>query len=174
MRESFYRTSQGRRLYATVHIPPRSPGETGIVFCAPFGEEKKASIRVFADTERALAQAGFSSLLFDYFGTGDSDGNLPETDADAWIGNTIDAAAALREKAGCARIAFLGLRFGALIAAKTAEQIPAESLLLWQPVTDATAYLEAELKRKLVREMLTHGKGKTKREDALAALKNAS
>jgi len=115
-----------------------------VVVCAPFGQEYLRSHRCLRELAARLAEVGFHTLRFDLFGTGDSAGDLPEADLEGWIGDLRAAAAEAREASGGTRVAIVGLRFGATLAALAAGREKASALVLWDAVSQGEPYL-AEL-----------------------------
>src|SRR5689334_10894601 len=115
--------------------------DLGVVLCAPHGHEELCAHRHWRELARALAERGLPTLRFDYPGTGDSaeDDESPGR-VGAWIGSIGAAAATLRRTAGVDRIALVGLRIGALLAAAAAEEIEGvTALALLAPMTSGEA-----------------------------------
>jgi len=161
----------GARLYGMAHLPDEA--QAGIVFCHPFAEERKSGYRAMVLAARAFCEAGFAVLRFDYRGTGDSEGEFHEATVSTREADIAEAMKQLAELSGCGRIGLLGLRLGSLFAARVAEQRgDAPFLVLWEPVTNGKSYFMADLRKKLVKEMMTAGKGSVKREDIIESLKD--
>jgi len=97
--------------------------------------------RVLSDR---LARAGCEVLTFDYHGTGDSPGEEPDQNLQAWIADVLAAHDALRTDDG-PPVHWFALGFGATIAALAAARAarPPSYLVLWEPVLDGPAYLDA-------------------------------
>lgn len=134
----------GRQLFG-LHVPAQGPRlGHGVVLCNPFGQEAIRCHRLYRVLGERLARAGHDVLRFDYFGTGDSDGDDGAGDLEAWIANTVAADQALAERSGCARRSWFGLRLGATLAALASQRapVPPRRLVLLDPVTDGAAYLE--------------------------------
>lgn len=89
-----------------------------------------------------LSNLGYSVLRFDYRGTGDSAGDLTGVTADHWADDVEHAIQEAMDMAAVPRVALIGLRLGALLAAKAAKNNKQVSrLLLWDPITDGSSYL---------------------------------
>jgi pimeloyl-ACP methyl ester carboxylesterase len=81
-------------------------------------------------------------MRFDYIGTGDSAGASGAGSIEEWTANVRDAAQELRETSGLEKISMVGVRLGGAVAAYAAtEEESVETLLLWDPVSDGTRYL---------------------------------
>jgi len=165
-------------LMGMLHLPagavPAEPAkQTGVVFCNPFGEERKSGALVMARLARAVAEAGFPALRFDYYGCGDSEGETIEATVRTQVEDIRFAARWLVARAGVSGICLLGLRLGATLAARAAEGMAGCSgLVLIEPVTDGAEYFGGELRRKLLRQMLTEGRGRGSRAEMLKELES--
>jgi exosortase A-associated hydrolase 2 len=117
-------------------------GGLGVVVAPPLAEEMNKSRRTLALLGAGAASAGIPVLLPDLYGTGDSAGEFAEARWDTWCADLI-AAADLLVARGAGRVALLGLRLGALLAAEAAPRCrgPVARLLLWQPVTSGRQHL---------------------------------
>lgn len=140
---SFYFNSGTRRLFAWLHQPARAArSDLGLVICAPFGYEAICAHRSLRCVAEAAASLGMPALRFDYSGTGDSEDLTPEADQlEAWVSDIQAAAAQLRRRAGVARIAIIGIRLGALLAALAAKGADADALIMIAPVISGRRYL---------------------------------
>jgi exosortase A-associated hydrolase 2 len=168
--EQFLRIPTGNQhAFGVLHEPLGQERGLGLLFCAPFAEEQKSAYRVFVEFARRLATKGVASLRFDYRGTGDSDGDFPDYTLEDWVTDTLAAAATLKERGRVARLGILGLRLGGLIAVQAARRLPEVSFLaLWQPILNGAQFHRLEMRRFLVRQMMTKGKA-TKGSQDLAA-----
>jgi amino acid adenylation domain-containing protein len=116
------------------------------VLCNPFGQEAVRSHRVFRILADRLSRAGFHVLRFDYFGTGDSAGADEEGNLAVWTEDILRASDEIVRRSGSSRVVWFGLRLGASLAALASRSAarPPGRLVLWDPVTNGSAYL-AEL-----------------------------
>jgi uncharacterized protein len=119
--------------------PPR-----GVVLCNPWGYEYQFSHRSIRYLASSLAEAGIHVLRFDYFGTGDSDGDASDASFADWIRDIESAIEELRDAAALTRVSLVGLRLGALLAARVAssDSSKVEQLVLWDPVVSGEDYLK--------------------------------
>ena len=132
---------------------PQGAVRAGIVICPPLGLEgisAHATLRTLA--ERLVAQH-FAVLRLDYPGTGDA-GDVRNTDGHlhSWV-SSVDGALGLLADAGAPRLAVVGMRMGALLAACTHAVEPLAAAVLWDPPVSGRAFLREQ--RAL--SMLSHG-----------------
>jgi exosortase A-associated hydrolase 2 len=155
--EAFFLDTPGGQRFCLYHAPV---GECrgALVYVHPFAEEMNRSRRMAALGARALAARGIGVLLLDLHGCGDSAGDFGDASWDGWLRDLAFGRAWIESRLG--RTAGLwGLRVGALLAvahAQTAAVAP-ERLLLWQPVTNGSGYLNGFLRLRLAGELLAGG-----------------
>jgi len=145
-----------RRLFGVYH-PPSGGGdrEEGVVLCYPSVQEYMRTHFAFRKLAGLLTQEGFHVLRFDYYGTGDSAGDIPDATPAEWCANIRQAAQELRDQAGISRVSIVGLRMGALLAALAAtSDLDVRDLVLWEPAVDGVSHLH-ELRR-IERRLLAH------------------
>lgn len=114
-----------------------------LVLCNPMGQEAIRAQRVLRVLGDRLARSGFSVLRFDFFGTGDSDGEDTEGDVRIWTEDVRLAAGEVARRTGFGDSSWFGLRLGATLAALACARGAARPrrLVLWDPVVDGPAYL---------------------------------
>lgn len=149
----------GTRLHGVRYQPAHEAAWGGLVVCDAFAEEKKCSHRSLVELARALAGQGWCVLRFDYRGCGDSEGEFADFGPEAWERDIAAACDLLREQ-GAERLVLAGLRLGATLAARVAEgRDDVVALVLWEPVTDGKRFVSQNLRRSLIKAMLTEGEG---------------
>ena len=154
--------SAGGRILCTVFRPNVRPADSpGLLFLPPWAEEANKARRMIARLGHAMAEHGVTTVVPDYFGTGDSEGRFDEVRWTYWRRNVLDAAAWMLEHA-CARLHLGGLRFGGALALDVLPDLPAcpRSLLLWQPVVNGHQMLVQFLRLRLAASL----GGETERE----------
>ena len=122
-----------------------------VVLCPPLSLEGVCTRRTFALLADDLATAGILTLRFDYDGTGDSVGGDEDPDrVPAWIESVHQAIAFVRA-AGAPRVAVVGMRLGATLAAAALADdgadpagTPVDGLVLWDPCASGRSYLRAQ------------------------------
>ena len=119
--------------FAVFHNSGPERKDLGVLFCPPFGWEDFCSFRSRRQWAGELAAAGYPSIRLDLPGGGDSGGSPRDADRlAAWTKAVAAAAAVLRERGGCRRVAAVGLGLGGLIAvAAAADGAPIDDLVLW-------------------------------------------
>ena len=136
-----------RRLFAVVDAPP--PGDAwrgAVVIAQPIGHELVWSHRALRRLARRLAWSGRAVLRFDGSGWGSSPGESHEFAWEDWVGDLGQALEYARGELH-ERVTLVGLRVGASLALdlSTEHLDSLAGLVLWQPVADGRAYLDARL-----------------------------
>lgn len=140
----FYFGTSHRKLFG-VYTPARTggPNAGAIVLCHPWGPEYLYAHRSMRQLASMLNTAGFHTLRFDYFGTGDSAGDMMQADLRGWEEDIEMAIDELKDMTGAFRVALVGLRLGAILAARVAAKRgrEVEALALWDPMVSGNEYL---------------------------------
>lgn len=129
-------------LFGVLHAPASgSERNHGVLLCPPIGQEYVRSHWAMRQVALALAKAGFHAFRFDWYGVGDSAGELQDASLGRWTEDVVTAATELRDSTGVSKLSVLGLRLGGTLAALAATRIKATAVVLWDPVTDGPSYL---------------------------------
>jgi len=141
----YYFGTSERRLFG-VYEPAaedRNSRRCAAVLCHPWGSEYIYAHRALRQLATRLCAAGIHTLRFDYYGTGDSGGDLSETDLDGWSGDIETAIEEIRNSTGAERVVLVGLRLGATLSAAVAarKHNGVDALVLWDPIVSGVAYL---------------------------------
>lgn len=125
-----------------------------VLVAAPFNEEMNRCRSMITMQAKAWVDIGWSTLLIDLPGTGDSDGNHLDARWAAWIDALQVAWRWLQQQPGDAW-AIWGIRLGAILAAEVHASIaePAIPLLLWQPVLDGKLHLTQFLRVRMAAQL---------------------
>ena len=106
------------------HAPVGRPADATrlpVLICPPHGREDESAYQTLRVLAERLAAAGHPVLRFDFPGTGDAAGDASMTDAvSTWTAAIASGIDSLKAQAGCSRVAVVGLRLGALLAAGVA------------------------------------------------------
>jgi alpha/beta superfamily hydrolase len=164
-------TVDGDPLFTVLHTPAGT-ATRGVVLCHPLGEEKLWSHRVFVTFARELAERGLAVIRFDFRGEGDSGRDFLASDLDTRVADVHAAIDVLREAVPAVTgLTLVGLRFGGSVAAVCASgRTDVERLVIWDPVPDGAAYMQAVLRTNIAAQMALHRKVITDREAMVATL----
>jgi len=133
----------GKELFGCLHVPdPDCCRDCGVVICQPFGHEYVNSHRALRQLASRLADVGFPVLRFDYYGCGDSLGDVTHGNIAEWILNISQAISEVQQRIAVSNLCVIGLRLGASLAMLNARtRNCAASLVLWDPIIDGRSYL---------------------------------
>jgi alpha-beta hydrolase superfamily lysophospholipase len=131
---------EAQKLFGVLHLPLGRPPVNAVVICPAICTESLTTYRNDVLLARALASRGIAALRFHYRGTGHSDGQEETMTFEAMREDTLAAVAHAAAQTGTVGPALLGTRFGALVAAAAAAELPETPLVLWEPVLEARRY----------------------------------
>jgi uncharacterized protein len=142
----YYFGTSERRLFG-VYEPAADVGSSrrcAAVLCYPWGSEYIYAHRALRHLATRLCASGIHTLRFDYYGTGDSGGDLSETDLDGWSGDIETAIDEVRNSTGAERVVLVGLRLGAMLSAAVAarKHNGVDALVLWDPIVSGVKYMD--------------------------------
>lgn len=140
--------TSARRLFG-IYEPAHGAGhvQRAVVLCQPWGQEYLRAHRSMRRLANMLATAGCHTLRFDYFGTGDSAGEMHEADLAGWEKDLEWAIDEIKDTSGAAKVALVGLRLGATLATRVAARRAKDvhALVLWDPVVRGEDFLDEVL-----------------------------
>jgi uncharacterized protein len=141
----FFFNGEQKPLFGGYYEPATSrPAGLPVLICPPIGHEYVRCYNAIRKLCGRLAQGGFGVMKFDYCGLGDSYGDGSDVDVQEFRENIRAAVAELIRRSGQTEITIVGVRFGATLAAGMRfEGVAARNFVLWDPVVDGTAYLDA-------------------------------
>lgn len=129
-----FRNRSRRLLRGMIHWPgTNSRGRPpGVVFFHGFTGDRMESHWLFVKCARALAGAGIASLRFDFYGSGESEGEFREVTLQGEISDALAAVDFFRRQHGldAKRLGLLGLSMGGTIAASIVDRVKARALVL--------------------------------------------
>ncbi|MGQ9561133.1 MAG: alpha/beta hydrolase [Candidatus Oleimicrobiaceae bacterium] len=133
--------SEGHQLVGMLHLPTSHTGR-GVLMCHGFTGHKVESRRLFVEAARAFADAGLAVLRFDFYGSGDSEGEFADTTVTRDIANLVDAMAYMKQQ-DCPRLAVLGVSLGGATAILTLARHEAAAFVGWSTVPDLRKLFDA-------------------------------
>lgn len=141
-----------------INPPQRIPP---VLFIPPFAEEMNKSRHLFRSLAQLLVESGVNSVLFDFFGTGDSEGDFSDATWDSWIEDLSLLHNWLVQDAN-SRISIVTLRSGALLAVDFIQKFSPriDKLVFLAPVVKGENYLSQFLRLRIAAEMAESKSGK--------------
>jgi pimeloyl-ACP methyl ester carboxylesterase len=145
--QSFFFESAGCELYGLLGTPASvSNLREGVIFCAPAPHEVKKFHWATRQMAQRLQLAGYHTLRFDYFATGDSAGESRDYNLDLCRINIRDAIAYLKSSGLIRRVSIVATRLACPLVLQAVQEERVRKLILIDPVLDGATYLaEAEL-----------------------------
>jgi exosortase A-associated hydrolase 2 len=132
-----------------------------VIHVHAFAEEMNKSRRAVAAAARALADDGWTVLLIDLAGCGDSSGDFGEATWQDWVDDTLFAHQWITEQFGGPAWLW-GLRAGCLIAAQASARVGGQvPLLLWQPALSGRQHLNQFLRLQVASRALGGDEGES-------------
>lgn len=168
----FFIASRSGSLFA-MYWPSKGHATNRAILQVPaFAEEMNKSRRMLALQAKLLAEQGYSVLVLDLFGTGDSAGDFGGATWSIWLDNIADAVVWLEEQ-GAQSISLWGLRLGSLLALDFVRQQPGkiDNLLAWQPVLNGDTFVTQFLRLRVAAAMMNNALPQEKTSDLKRQLK---
>jgi alpha/beta superfamily hydrolase len=136
------------------HVPGARPehGSTpaAVLVCSSVGPGAAATYGAEARLGRALAGAGLVAQRFHYRGTGASDGSPRAVDFAMLVDDARAALDLVRRRTGAERVGLVGVRLGALVAARLASTLGDAPVALWAPVVEPGRFVEQAVRARRV------------------------
>lgn len=133
-------------------------GNTAVLCLPSITEELNLARAVLAKQCQAYANVGYSSFIMDYYGSGDSEGEFEQANANQWLDDVITVGQWLVQQ-GYQNIILLGVRVGALLLAANQQQLhqalPIQSQILWKPVTNGKLFVNQLIRIKQANAMMS-------------------
>lgn len=134
---------QNLSLYGCYHLTADYEQSPAVLICQPTGHEYERCHRAMRQLAVQSAKKGLSALRFDYSSTGNSAGDCTELSLSRMRNDIHQAIKHCREKTGVDRLALVGLRLGATLAAQLASNSSeVDSMVLYAPVFDGAKLLQ--------------------------------
>lgn len=162
----FFIDCEHGKLFAMYYYPVSGNISQCIIHVPAFFEEMNKSRHMVAMQARAFAQQGYSVLVLDLFGTGDSHGEFGEATWVSWLQN-IESALEWLKLQGVKSISFWGLRSGVLLALDFLQQYDhqIDRLICWQPVLNGETFMMQFLRLRIAAAMMNKNAPQEKTSD---------
>ena len=146
----------GQRTFGAFHLPAHG-ASGGVLICPALHSDFERAYRMDVLLSRALNAHGYAVHRFHYRGHGNSEGVASEVTFETMREDALSAAERLRRIAQVEPVAFVGTRWGALVAASAASEIDGSPLVLWEPTMVAARYFREASRARAVRDA-QHGR----------------
>ncbi|HTA90521.1 MAG TPA: amino acid adenylation domain-containing protein [Polyangiaceae bacterium] len=154
-RVEVFHFGRDRSLYGVLHGQPVGAARAALI-CPPVGQEHVRARFVLTRLAKRLARAGLPTLMFDYFGSGDSLGRGGDASIARWLTDIEAARLELGRRASGARVSAFGVRLGALLLCQaTARSASFDKLVLWDSVQSGAEFAreQSALHRRYLRSI---------------------
>lgn len=147
-----------------LYFPPNGNRNTrrGLLFFPPFAEELNKSRRMIILQARRCAEMGYSVLLLDLCGTGDSAGDFGQATWSQWRQDMLAGVRWLLDHS-VQKVDFWGLRTGALLALDVAREFGSsdvlDHILLWNPVLKGQVFMTQFLRLRMAADLANKAEG---------------
>ncbi len=144
----FFLESDDRPCYAVSHAPGRArAGAPVMVHVHGLGVEQLTLYRQEVLVARAAAAIGVPVLRYHARGHGDSAGDFADVSLPRLVADARHAADEAKRRSGATRVVWLGVRFGALVAAEAARgRADTAGFALWEPVLRPVDHFRSQLR----------------------------
>lgn len=128
---------------------PETPPRAHVIYLPPFTEEMNRCRAMVAEQARWFTREGLSCTLLDFYGTGESPGDLTDATVAIWQQNIADTIQQLLARHP-GEIYLWGCRLGALTGFDFMQKNPdaMHKLLLWQPIADGKTLVKQILRQR--------------------------
>lgn len=144
----------------SVRRPAHDDTSSVVLLLPPFAEEMNKSRRLLTLQAQTLCEAGFAVAVFDFYGTGDSEGDFGDASIVRWQNDCEDVLGFLAAE-GFTECVPLCIRFGALMLNHVLNVSPLRitHAILWQPVTSGAQSLGQFLRLQSAANMMSSESG---------------
>lgn len=148
-----------------VQFLPATPPRAHIIYLPPFTEEMNRCRCSVAEQARWFTEHGYSCSLLDFYGTGESPGNMADASLSIWLQN-IEALQTSITQQHDVPVYLWGCRLGALLATHYIATRPTgiEQVIFWQPVTSGKTFVTQILRQRIASLMEKGGEAETTSE----------
>lgn len=150
--------SQGSNIFVTQF--GNGSAKKAILVLPSLFEELNLCRAIVAKQAQALAASGAVVYCLDYYGCGDSEGEIEQANTQIWQQNILDTLKWIKSKENqrVRAVDIWAIRFGALLAMKTLEHWTSSTsqatLVLWKPVLKGKQFMTQFLRLKQANSMM--------------------
>lgn len=126
--------TNGKTIRGSAHIVNQESANPWFIICHGLTGHRLGPGYLFVKLSRFLSSHGFSSLRFDFCGSGESDGYFHEMSVETMVSDLLTVISILKEKHNPHPLILIGHSFGGMIAALCTQQIAFDGLVLISPV----------------------------------------
>lgn len=137
-------------MFVYLHLPA-ADALGGLAICSSLGDEFRRNYRREVLLGRRLAEQGIATVRFHYRGYGSSQGDPAEASLDTMIEDAREAVDVLRREVASPALAYLGTRWGGLVAAAASRSRPEAPLALWDPAVSGATYVRELVRVSMIR-----------------------
>ncbi|TPH15555.1 hypothetical protein [Litorilituus lipolyticus] len=137
----FYQGEQGK-LFRLIRTPEEIHGH--ILFVAPLFEEANLTRHMITKVANQAYNLGYHSVVYDHFGTGDSEGDLRQSDLRIWQQDIINQLRALKQHTSLPVTLSVSLSAGLLLCADIINEV--DYVQCWQVELNGARFVR-QLKR---------------------------
>ncbi|HAW91675.1 MULTISPECIES: glycosyl transferase [unclassified Arsukibacterium] len=127
-----------------------------LVILPPFADEMNKSRHIISQFMRQATALGYSCILMDHFGTGDSEGDLSEASLALWQADLTLLVEQLAAD-GYRQLSFLAIRFGAIQLLDLLNQsnlaLPVKHVMFWHPIFELKKFWQQFFRVKIAEQM---------------------
>lgn len=169
--EPDFRAGVAGALFELNIVPPDKTASHVVLFVAPFAEEMNKSRKMMTELLIGAAGLGMTGVLFDFYGTGDSEGEFEQATWKIWVEDLNAKITSLISDSANSSLSIVSLRTGALLVNDTLNQLAPEQLSkikalhYWNPVLNASQFVSQFLRLKLAADMVKSGAEKVTAKD---------
>ena len=144
IKPAFFNNQNGQQLYGIHYQAPvinaNQSRKHAVLMCHPLGHEYPRSYRNLQQLAILLAQAGLDVFRFDYYGTGNSEGDSVDVTAAQCASDIQAATSYLLEQSNCDTLSIIATRLGVPFALQ-ADIGNVENLIAWDPVIQGSNFI---------------------------------
>jgi alpha/beta superfamily hydrolase len=157
----------GSQVYTVLHSPAKPAA--AVLLCGPVSSERARPHRTLVDLARAIADAGFLAMRFDYRGMGESTGRFEDFTLTDWHSDVAACARHLAATAPGVPLALWGIRAGALLASECFREGLGDAAMFCAPASGRDMLNEI-LRRSFVADALAGSTGRRRSREELIGL----